>query len=104
MRKRGIGATARAIGLLAIGAAIVATDEHLRQHSVTPADRAAAGAVAPRDPLARELLRCQAIGIKAEGDAACEAAWTQNRRRFFAPLSERAPADEDPRTNAGPPK
>ena len=92
MRRIGIKATARVIGLLAIGAAIVATDPHLRQHGVSPTDRAAAGAGAPRDPLARELLRCQAIGIKAKDDAACEAAWAKNRRRFFAPLVERPQA------------
>jgi conjugative transfer region protein TrbK len=104
MRKLGIKATARAAGLLAIGAAIVATDVHIRQHSVSPADRAAAGAAAPRDPLARELRRCQAIGMAAKDDAACEAAWAENRRRFFAPLSERTPAGAASESTAGPPK
>ena len=103
MRKLGIGATARAVGLLAIGAAIVATDVHLRQHSVSPADRAAAGAVTPRDPLTRELLRCQAIGMAAKDDTACEAAWAENRRRFFAPLAGHQQASA-PRPDAGPPR
>ena len=35
------------------------------------------------DPLAPELARCQAIGMAAKDDAACEAAWAENRRRFF---------------------
>ena len=96
MRRIGIKATARAIGLLAIGAAIVATDLHFRRSSVAPADRVDARAAAPSDPLTRELLRCQAIGIKAKDDAACEAAWAENRRRFFAPLSEHASAPPPP--------
>jgi len=35
------------------------------------------------DPLAAELQRCQLIAEQAKDDAACEAAWAENRRRFF---------------------
>jgi conjugative transfer region protein TrbK len=84
MRKFG-----RVVILLAIGAAIVATDLHLRHSSISSANRVDARAAAPSDPLPRELLRCQAIGIKAKDDTACEAAWAENRRRFFAPLLDR---------------
>ena len=101
MRKLGIGA-ARAIGLLAIAAAIVATDVHVRQHSIGPADHPDARAAASSDRLERELLRCQAIGIKSKDDAACEAAWAENRRRFFAPLAERPSALAPPSTTGQP--
>jgi conjugative transfer region protein TrbK len=37
------------------------------------------------DPLARALARCRAIGLAAEDDADCKAAWAENRRRFFGP-------------------
>jgi len=33
--------------------------------------------------LARELARCREIGMAAKDDAACEAAWAENRRWFF---------------------
>jgi conjugative transfer region protein TrbK len=104
MRRLGIKTTARAVALLAIGAAIVGTDARFRQNDVTPADRVDARAVATTNPLARELRRCEAIGIKAKGDAACEAAWAENRRRFFAPLSERTTAGAPPVSDMGPPK
>jgi conjugative transfer region protein TrbK len=37
------------------------------------------------DPLANELARCKALGAEAAHDAACKAAWAQNRARFLAP-------------------
>ena len=104
MRRPGIRATAGAIGLLAIGAAIMATDVHLRHSGISPGDQSDARAAGPNDALARELARCQAIGMRARDDAACEAAWPENRRRFFAPPSERAPADLAPVSNAGSPR
>jgi conjugative transfer region protein TrbK len=30
------------------------------------------------------MARCQALGMAAENDAACQAAWAENRRRFFS--------------------
>jgi conjugative transfer region protein TrbK len=35
------------------------------------------------DPLAAAMARCQTLGMAAENDAACQAAWAENRRRFF---------------------
>ncbi len=29
------------------------------------------------------MERCQALGMAAANDAACQAAWAENRRRFF---------------------
>src|SRR5438876_10092481 len=37
------------------------------------------------DVLANELSRCKALGAEAGHDAACKAAWAQNRARFLAP-------------------
>jgi conjugative transfer region protein TrbK len=92
MRKLGIGTIARAIGFAAMGAVIAATSVHLRPKRGNPAERLAAAPATPRQSLARELLRCRAIGMRAKGDAACAAAWAENRRRFFAPLSKHPPA------------
>jgi conjugative transfer region protein TrbK len=38
-----------------------------------------------RDLLANELARCKTLGAEAAHDAACKAAWAQNRARFLAP-------------------
>ena len=103
MRRIGIKTTARAVGLLAIGAAIVAADVHLRHSSISPADHSDARAAAPSNPLERELLRCQALGSKAKDDADCEAAWAENRRRFFAPLLDQ-PSAPVPRPDTRPPR
>lgn len=35
------------------------------------------------DPLNAELIRCRSIGIAAQDDHACLAAWSENRQRFF---------------------
>jgi conjugative transfer region protein TrbK len=35
------------------------------------------------------MARCQALGMAAENDAACQAAWAENRRRFFNDASPR---------------
>ncbi len=29
------------------------------------------------------MARCQALGMAAENDADCQAAWAENRHRFF---------------------
>jgi conjugative transfer region protein TrbK len=80
-----IAAWARALGLVAVTIAMIMASVHFRDDD--------AGIVAatklgfpPRetDPLADELARCRAIGMAALGDAACKAAWAENRRRFFA--------------------
>ena len=73
-------ARSRATGFALVGAAIVATALHFLD------DRPPASSVTaarPADPLAAELARCQALGMAAQNDAACTAAWAENRRRFF---------------------
>ena len=42
-----------------------------------------------RDLLAGELARCKILGAEAAHDAACKAAWAQNRARFLAPATPR---------------
>jgi conjugative transfer region protein TrbK len=69
-----------------VAAAVFATVIHFRDGDIrgplgTPA------ASVPNDPLARELARCHAIGMAAADDASCEAAWAENRRRFFSGTS-----------------
>jgi conjugative transfer region protein TrbK len=96
-----IQAIERTIDCVVVAAAIAAIAFHFRHSD--------AGAPVPlpvpsigSDPLAPELARCQAIGMAAKDDPACEAAWAENRRRFFtyrpadstasAPTTDRKPA------------
>jgi len=86
MRKRllNVRSVARAMGFVATASAIVATAVHLRHDDRRAGAGAASAAIpAPNDLLAPELARCHAIGMIAKDDAACEAAWAANRRRFF---------------------
>ena len=82
MRSRRIPAIARAAGYAAVAAAIVATALEFR-HEGSGAFAPISTPSATSDPLARELARCQAISMAAKDDAACTAAWAENRRRFF---------------------
>ena len=75
-------AAVRAAGFALAAAAIVATTIHLGRDQALP--RPARTVVLPlADPLVREIKRCEALGMAAEQDAKCEAAWAENRRRFF---------------------
>lgn len=79
-----IGSWARALGLVAVAAAIVAAGIHFRHgepEAIAPANPGAAPT--QTDPLAEELARCRTSGMGEKIDAACEAAWAENRRRFF---------------------
>ena len=85
-----LAATGRAVGFALIALAIVAVALH-RRYDEAPAGAPLLVPSIPSDALARELTRCQAIGMAAEDDAACKAAWAENRRRFFAaPPTDRA--------------
>ena len=86
-----IQAIARATGYAFVAAAIAATAFHFR-HDVTGASTPVRVPAVESDPLAPELARCQAIGMAAKDDEACEAAWAKNRRRFFT----YRPADNAP--------
>jgi conjugative transfer region protein TrbK len=75
-------AVARAAGFALVATAIVATAIHLGRHESAPQPEGTI--VEPRtDPLAHEISRCEALGMLAEQDARCQAAWAENRQRFF---------------------
>ena len=79
-----IGTASRAVGLMVLAAAIVATAVHFRHDQIGAGGRVGSVTTsAQSNPLARELARCQAIGMAAKDDGPCEAAWAENRRRFF---------------------
>lgn len=75
-----------AVGLVVL--ILVAASLHLRHvpHDVGVPDLGPPGS---RDRLAAGLARCQALGMKADGDPACAAIWAENRKRFFAPDAAR---------------
>jgi conjugative transfer region protein TrbK len=96
-------AVARASGFLLVAVAIVALAVRFDHDGAKP------HAPAPRpaestDPLAAELARCQSIGMAAQSDGACAAAWAENRRRFFTyrPADSATPpaAHPTPKTDA----
>lgn len=71
-----------AVGLVVL--ILIAASLHLRHvsHNVGVPDLGPPGS---RDRLAAGLARCQALGMRADGDPACAAIWAENRKRFFAP-------------------
>lgn len=90
MRPPGIKGISRTAAFVAVAAAIGATAFHLGHDDIRRADRAGAAA-SPKDPLARELARCRTIGMAAERDAGCAAAWAESRRRFSTYTSKPDP-------------
>lgn len=88
-------AIGRALGFVFVAVAIVAAAVHFAQDAPS-ARQQPAEAPASADPLASEMLRCQALAMAAKDDAGCEAAWAENRRRFFtyrsAPSGTATPA------------
>lgn len=90
-----IPAIGRAAGFALVAATIIAAVVHFA-HDTRGVRSQAAGVTAPADPLASELRRCQALAMAAKDDTACEAAWAENRRRFFtyrpAPSAAGTPA------------
>ena len=84
----------RALVLAGIGVALIAgavvmagkeDEDGLRVRSVTLAPAAV------ETPLAAEFARGHALGTAAADDAACRAAWAENRRRFFGGRAHPAP-------------
>jgi conjugative transfer region protein TrbK len=95
-----IQAIARAAGYIAVAVAIAAAALHFRQNGSGTSTSLRTLSI-ESDPLAPELARCQSIGMAAKDDAACEAAWAENRRRFFTyrparSVTSTAPTDPQP--------
>ncbi|WP_306118400.1 MULTISPECIES: putative entry exclusion protein TrbK-alt [unclassified Roseitalea] len=74
----------RAVAVIALIAATLATAVQLDHESAS--DRSA-DTPPTDDPLRAELERCQTITPEELAtDTACQAAWAENRRRFFAEI------------------
>ena len=93
-------AVARALGFVFIAIAIVAAALHFRTPSPRIDTRPADNTATP-DSLAEELKRCQLIADQAKDDPACEAAWAENRRRFFTYAPAYTPAPAAPAKGTG---
>jgi conjugative transfer region protein TrbK len=77
-----VPAIGRAAGCLLVAAAIIAAAVQFhRQGAAQP--RPISPVASHPDSLAAAMARCQTLGMAAETDAACQAAWAENRRRFF---------------------
>jgi conjugative transfer region protein TrbK len=81
-------AVARAAGCVLVAATIIAAAVQFHRHGV-PSPFPKSTVPFGTDPLAAAMARCQALGMAAENDAACQAAWAENRRRFFNDSSPR---------------
>ena len=98
-RPLNLPAIARTAGFVFVAVVIVVVTLHFR----TPTSRRLvprAEAAPSTDQLAEELKRCQLIADQAKDDPACEAAWDENRRRFFTYAPASAPTPAAPK-NAG---
>jgi conjugative transfer region protein TrbK len=80
-----VPAVGRAAGCVLVAAAIIAAAVQFHRHGASSALPTSSVASRP-DPLAAAMARCQALGMAAENDAACQTAWAENRRRFFNDL------------------
>lgn len=83
----------RATGFVLVALAVGAASFQLSYRTHT-APSQFSGATAAGDGLVSELASCRAIGMAAKDDPTCEAAWAENRRRFFTyrpPPSAAAP-------------
>jgi conjugative transfer region protein TrbK len=76
-------AVARLLGYIAVAVAIMATAIHVARHGYPTVSSGQTKRRVQSDELLRELARCQSLGGTAKGDRDCEAAWAENRRRFF---------------------
>lgn len=84
-------AIARAVGFALVAIAMIAAALHFRAvSSRIGVQRPNPSAM--NDPLAAELKRCQLIAEQAKDDPGCEAAWAENRRRFFTYAPASTPA------------
>lgn len=87
-------AVGRAVGFLLVAIAIIAAALHF--HTSPPRLEPRAMEKHTPDSLAEELKRCQLIADQAKDDPACEAAWAENRRRFFTYTPASGPKNPTP--------
>jgi conjugative transfer region protein TrbK len=83
-----------AVAVVAVTAAAALTALRLWHVPVISLDPTIVAAPAATDPLSRELARCREIGMAADSDPACKAAWAENRKHFFIYAPSPAPAPE----------
>jgi conjugative transfer region protein TrbK len=74
---------ARAAAVIQLAGAVLACALELARQG--PTLEPSAPAAQDNMHLADELSRCKALGAEAAHDAACKAAWAQNRAHFLAP-------------------
>jgi conjugative transfer region protein TrbK len=74
---------ARAAAVILLAGAVLACALELARQG--PTLEPSAPAAQDNMHLADELSRCKALGAEAAHDAACKAAWAQNRAHFLAP-------------------
>jgi conjugative transfer region protein TrbK len=77
-----VPAIGRAAGCLLVAAVIIAAAVQFHRHGA-PRPLPTLSVASRPDPLAEAMARCQTLGMAAENDAVCQAAWAENRRRFF---------------------
>jgi conjugative transfer region protein TrbK len=89
----GIRTLSCTLAAVAIFGAAALTAVSLRHVPVISLDPTVLAARPAADPLTRELARCREIGVAADSDPTCKAAWAENRERFFTytPSSDPAP-------------
>jgi conjugative transfer region protein TrbK len=78
----------RLAAVIIVAVAVTAAAMHLvgDEQSTGPQSSPATAAARPRpDPVLETLRRCRQLGEAATRDAACLAAWDENRRRFLSP-------------------
>ncbi len=80
-----IPAIGPAAGCVLVAAAIIAAAVQFHRHGA-PQPLPTSWVASRPDPLAAAMAHCQTLGMAAENDAACQAAWAENRRRFFNDL------------------
>ena len=76
----------RAVAVIALITAALATAVQLDRET---APKSSVNTPSTDDPLRAELERCRTIALEdLATDTACQAAWAENRRRFFTPASD----------------
>ena len=75
-----------AVVIIAVALTAAAIQLAREERSTGPQSSPPAIADTPRpDPVRQTLRRCRQLGEVATRDAACLAAWDENRRRFLSP-------------------